>query len=180
MGGDTTQKLGIHPQPQHSCQWGQAVSSCFSSSQEDQASGGWALRKNRSSWGRIREGGPAGLGPQLRGKPEPEAKAQQLWDSNYERQAGWVRVLFPAGKKVMVSGGRNAGNVELCSRHLQLSQGRGVSFMPLADRTYVRDVCDANMSCPGALNCAIVLAHSKRSLRSPVLHVLSTPKAHVL
>lgn len=131
-----TWELGIHPQSQHSCQWGQAVSSCFLATPEDEASGGWALRKNGSSWGRIREGGLAGLGPQLRGKPEAEVKAQQLWDSNNERQAGRVRVLFPAGKKVMVGKEecRECGALALAAE-----PRTRVSFMPLADRIYVRD-----------------------------------------
>lgn len=49
-------------------------------------------------------------------------------------------MLFPAGKKVMVRGGRNAGNVELCSRPLAAERRLRVSFMPLVDRTYIRDV----------------------------------------
>lgn len=80
--------------------------------------------------GRIREGGPAGLEPQLRIKPE------KLWDSNYERQAGWVRVLFPAAKKVMV---RKEEFRECGALQQALGEPRlWVSFMPLADRTYPR------------------------------------------
>lgn len=49
-------------------------------------------------------------------------------------------MLFPAGKKVTVRGRRNAETVELCSRHLAAEPRLRVSFMLLADRTYIRDV----------------------------------------
>lgn len=51
-----------------------------------------------------------------------------------------VRVLFPAGKRVMVRARRNAGNVELCSLHLAAEWKLRVSFMLLEEMTYIRDV----------------------------------------